>query len=364
VRGAAWRTAGINNRYLDERQAARLNSRYIVHFTQSEPLMSRTVRWFLCVCALAVGVTVVLAGLVVQPTWTTAGTNSVQPTLETQLRNHVQRLAIDFSPRVHTNLLQLNKASSYIEAQLRATSVGTSVQHYTVSGHQYQNLIATFGPDTDDVIVVGAHYDVAGEQPGADDNASGVAGLIELAKILSSAKLKQRVVLVAYTLEEPPYFRTAQMGSAIHAKSLKTQGKRVSLMLSLECIGYFSDAPNSQQLLTPLMKAVYPTTGNFIALVGNYAEGDLSRRVKRSMQQATALPVYSINAPSVLTGIDFSDHLSYWNEGFVGMMVTDTAFFRNEAYHTDEDTPDRLDYKRMAQVVVAVSKTVLSEATR
>jgi hypothetical protein len=154
------------------------------------------------------------------------------------------------------------------------------------------------------------------------------------------------------------------MGSAVHAKSLKARGKRVSLMLRLECIGYFSDAPTSQQLLTPLMKAVYPTTGNFIALVGNYAEGDLSRRVKAAMQQATALPVYSINAPSVLTGIDFSDHLSYWNEGFVGMMVTDTAFFRNEAYHTEHDTPDRLDYERMAQVVVAVAKAVLAEAQR
>jgi Zn-dependent M28 family amino/carboxypeptidase len=276
----------------------------------------------------------------------------------------VQRLAIDFAPRVHTNLSKLNAAADYIEAQLRSTSAGVSAQRYTVSGRTYQNLVAKFGPDTADVIVVGAHYDVAGELPGADDNASGVAGLIELAKMLSSAKLKQRVELVAYTLEEPPYFRTAQMGSAVHAKSLKAQGKRVSLMLSLECIGYFSDAPNSQQLLTPLMKAVYPTTGNFIALVGNYAEGDLSRRVKRAMQQATALPVYSINAPSFLTGIDFSDHLSYWNEGFVGMMVTDTAFFRNEAYHTEDDTPDRLDYKRMAEVVIAVAKTVLSEGTR
>lgn len=148
----------------------------------------------------------------------------------------------------------------------------------------------------------------------------------------------------------------------MHAKSLKALGKRVSLMLSLECIGYFSDAPDSQKLLTPVMKAVYPTTGNFIALVGNYEEGHLSRRVKAAMQGATDLPVYSINAPSFLTGIDFSDHLSYWNEGFAGMMVTDTAFFRNEAYHTPEDTPDRLDYVRMAKVVEGVRRVVAVEA--
>ena len=309
-------------------------------------------------------VAAVAAWLVVQPTWTRAGASDAPPALQTALRKHVHRLAVDFAPRVHTNLTQLNKASAYIESELRTTSAKVTVQRYAATGRNFQNLIAQFGPDTEDVIVVGAHYDVADIQPGADDNASGVAGLIELAKALSNAKLKQRVELVAYTLEEPPYFRTANMGSAVHAKSLKARGKRVSLMLSLECIGYFSDEPNSQQLLTPLMKAVYPTTGNFIALVGNYAEGDLSRRVKRSMQQATSLPVYSINAPSVLQGIDFSDHLSYWNEGFVGMMVTDTAFFRNEAYHTEDDTPDRLDYKRMAEVVVAVTKTVLAEAVQ
>ncbi len=346
------------------RRISGASSRYIVRPSDPKVQMNRPARWLLLSSGAALVIAATLAWLVVQPTWTAAGTISAQPALHSALRDHVQRLAIDFSPRVHTNLPQLNRASAYIEAQLRTTSAEVSVQRYAVANRTYQNLIAKFGPDTGDVIVVGAHYDVAGEQPGADDNASGVAGLIELAKMLSTEKLKQRVELVAYTLEEPPYFRTAQMGSAVHAKSLKTQGKRVSLMLSLECIGYFSDVPNSQQLLTPLMKAVYPTTGNFIALVGNYAEGDLSRRVKRAMQRATALPVYSINAPSVLTGIDFSDHLSYWNEGFVGMMVTDTAFFRNEAYHTEDDTPDRLDYKRMAEVVVAVGKTVLSEATR
>lgn len=151
---------------------------------------------------------------------------------------------------------------------------------------------------------------------------------------------------------------------AIHAKSLRVQGKRVSLMLSRGCIGYFSDAPNSQRLLTPLMKTVYPSTGNIIALVGNDAEGDLSRRVKAAMQQATALPVHSINAPSARTFIDFSDHLSYWNEGFVGMMVTDTAFFRNEAHRTENDTPGGLDYKRMAEMVFAVGKAVLLAAQR
>ena len=133
-------------------------------------------------------------------------------------------------------------------------------------------------------------------------------------------------------------------------------------MLSLECIGYFSDEPDSQDLPSPIMKLMYPTTGNFIALVGHYRGGALSKRVKRAMASATTLPVYSINAPAIVAGIDFSDHLNYWNEGFVGMMVTDTAFMRNKNYHTKDDTPEKLDYKRMAMVVEAVAATVKVEA--
>jgi len=210
--------------------------------------------------------------------------------------------------------------------------------------------------------VVGAHYDVAGEQPGADDNASGVAGLLELARLLKGQSFRQRVELVFYTNEEPPFFRTPYMGSAIHARSLAESGKRASLMLSLECIGYFSDEPGSQDHPVRLLNAIYPTTGNFISLVGFYEDGDVSRQVKTAMKSASDLPVYSINAPSFVVGVDFSDHLNYWNEGFVGMMVTDTAFYRNKAYHTPRDTADRLDYGRMAKVVDGVRAVVMQHA--
>jgi hypothetical protein len=133
-------------------------------------------------------------------------------------------------------------------------------------------------------------------------------------------------------------------------------------MLSIECIGVFSDEPNSQDLPFAPMAVVYPTVGNFIALVGHYSEGKATQRIKRTMQAATSLPVFSINAPAIVAGIDFSDHLNYWNEGFVGMMVTDTAFMRNTNYHTEEDTPEKLDYARMAQVVLAVAAVVKVEA--
>ncbi len=282
--------------------------------------------------------------------------------LPQRLESHVRKLVFEFSLRDHLNIVQLDRASAYIESELAKHATNARFQNYRVNNNDYRNVIAQFGPDTEDVIVIGAHYDSYGGLPAADDNASGVAGLIELARMLSKVTLNKRVELVAYSLEEPPYFRTEHMGSAIHAKWLKNTNKRVSLMLSLECIGYFSDAANSQNFPVSAMGALYPNTGNFIALVGHYREGALSRRVRETMRAATPLPVHSINAPAFVAGIDFSDHLNYWNEGFVGMMVTDTAFMRNKNYHTAGDLPETLDYRRMADVVRGVAAVVVSEA--
>jgi Peptidase family M28 len=294
----------------------------------------------------------------------TAGATVVarDPELPNRLEKHARKLVFDFAPREHSHFVQLNNASAYIHDELAKHAPLVAFQNFRANGIGYRNVVAQFGPDTKDMIVIGAHYDSYDVLPAADDNASGVAGLIELAQLLSKATLNKRVELVAYTLEEPPYFRTEFMGSAIHAKSLKAASKRVSLMMSLECIGYFSDTPNSQDFPVSAMGALYPTTGNFIALVGHYREGALSRRVRETMRVATPLPVHSINAPAFVAGIDFSDHLNYWNEGFVGMMVTDTAFMRNKNYHTARDTPETLDYRRMADVVRGVAAVVISEA--
>jgi Zn-dependent M28 family amino/carboxypeptidase len=277
--------------------------------------------------------------------------------LPARLERHVRTLVTQFAPRDHEHVAQLDDASTYIEGEL-AKHATTRFQNFNANGNSYRNVIAQLGPETNEIIVIGAHYDSYRALPAADDNASGVAGLIELAQILSKIPLNKRVELVAYTLEEPPYFRTEFMGSAIHAKLLKASNRRVSLMLSLECIGYFSDAPNSQDFPISAMGLAYPKTGNFIALVGHYREDALSRRVREKMRAATPLPVHSINAPAFVAGIDFSDHLNYWNEGFVGMMVTDTAFMRNKNYHTAGDTPDTLDYRRMGDVVRAVASVV------
>jgi Zn-dependent M28 family amino/carboxypeptidase len=326
-------------------------------------MLSKT---FLCTLA-AIGVAVSWVGCSVSQPILLGSSQTASPLpeakdLSVKLRIHVETLVKNFYPRDYSNVANLNQTADYIRNQLVSATSDVSFQDYVVDAKTYRNVVAKFGPETDDIIVIGAHYDVFGKLPGADDNASGIAGLIELAHLLRDAKLDKRVELVAYTLEEPPYFRTNNMGSAVHARALKAANKRVPLMLSLECIGYFSDEPNSQDLPSPIMKLMYPTTGNFIALVGHYRDGALSKRVKGVMAGATTLPVYSINAPTIVTGIDFSDHLNYWNEGFVGMMITDTAFMRNKNYHTNSDTPEKLDYRRMAQVVQAVAKVVTNEA--
>ncbi|KPJ91862.1 MAG: hypothetical protein AMJ53_10595, partial [Gammaproteobacteria bacterium SG8_11] len=230
---------------------------------------------------------------------------------------------------------------------------------YTVWGIPYRNISILFGDETNERIVVGAHYDSFQGLPGADDNASGVAGLIELARILSHTQLKRSVELVAYTLEEPPYFRTPEMGSAVHAKTLKENAVDVVVMMSLEMIGYFTDEPDSQEYPMSLLKLFYPSTGNFIAVVGNLSGFGVVRKTKRAMRSAMSLPVRSLNAPGALAGVDFSDHLNFWKYDYPALMITDTAFFRNKAYHTENDTWDRLDYERMSEVVKGVYNAVL-----
>jgi Zn-dependent M28 family amino/carboxypeptidase len=279
-----------------------------------------------------------------------------------RMRVVVETLTKEPSWRDYRNTIGLNATADFIARELSAAGAAAERQRFTARGREYQNVIARFGPDTAEVIVVGAHYDAFEGLPAADDNASGVAGLIELARALSKASLTTRVELVAYANEEPPFFRTPEMGSAIHAKSLKAANKRARLMLSLECIGYFDDEDDSQDYPSEAMKAFYPNKANFLSVVGHYTEGPITRRVREAMRAATPLPIYSVNAPGIVAGVDFSDHLNYWNEGFVGLMVTDTAFMRNPNYHTADDTADTLDYERMSQVVQAVYAAVLAEA--
>jgi Peptidase family M28 len=280
-----------------------------------------------------------------------------------RLERHVRMLAETLHPRGHEHVANLDRAAAYLGAELTGSGGTVSEQAYDVRGRTYRNVLARFGPESGARVVVGAHYDAADDHPGADDNASGVAGLLELARLLGQARPGAPVELVAYTLEEPPYFRTEQMGSARHARSLKEAGARVRAMISLEMIGYFSDEPGSQSFPVSSLGLLYPSTGNFIAVVGDLGQTDLVREVKGAMKGATDLPVYSLNAPATVQGIDWSDHRSYWAHGYHAVMITDTSYLRNRAYHTDRDTPETLDYVRMGKTVEGVFQAVMALAT-
>ncbi|HEY0152273.1 MAG TPA: M28 family peptidase, partial [Longimicrobium sp.] len=244
-----------------------------------------------------------------------------------RLEAHVRMLSETLAPRSVAHRANLDAAASYVAVEMGAGGAQASKQVYAAAGAEYRNVIARLGPETEERVVVGAHYDAAGPFPGADDNASGVAGLIELVRVLAGAPLGVGVELVAYPCEEPPFFRTPYMGSMVHANSLRAEGARVRGMIALEMIGYFSDEPGSQHFPTPLLKPFYPSRGNFITVVGKLGQGPLIRRVRRAMRRGSPLPVRTIQAPRAVPGVDFSDHASYWAAGFDAVMVTDTAFY-------------------------------------
>ena len=278
-----------------------------------------------------------------------------------ELENTVKTLVEDFFPRNGANPQNMKRCAEYIKAEFSKNNQRASYQRYVIDQKTYYNIIVSFGPEDGERIIVGAHYDSAGELPGADDNASGVAGLIALAKKLAKLKSNQlttRIDLVAYALEEPPYFKTDQMGSAWHAFKMHEEKVAVKLMISLEMLGFYSDRDDSQQYPIPVLDLLYPTKGNYIAIIGLFNQGGITRKAKTLMQAATSMDVYSINAPRIIPGIDFSDHLNYWNEGYPAIMITDTAFFRNHAYHTEDDVPDRLNYEKMADVLSGVLNMV------
>lgn len=271
-----------------------------------------------------------------------------------RLEADVRFLAGLAPPRNAQNAEGLDKAAAYIAASFVETGCDLREQRFILNHVAYKNVICAFGPVSAPQMVIGAHYDVAGDaNPGADDNASGVAGVLELARLIGATNpnLEHRLELVAFTLEEPPYFQTEEMGSYLYAKELREADAAVKLMISVEMIGYFSDEPGSQSFPFGFLSWFYPEVADFIGVVGLAFERSAVSRTKSLMSISPDLPIYSINAPSFLPGIDFSDHWSFWQFGYPAVMVTDTAFFRNPNYHRPTDRPETLDYRRMALTV-------------
>ncbi|MEM1156976.1 MAG: M28 family peptidase [Verrucomicrobiota bacterium] len=283
-----------------------------------------------------------------------SGEASVRTVPPGSLAAHVRFLSEDCHPRNFQNHENLARAAVYIKQQFTAAGCAVEMQSFSDGLHEYQNVIGRLGPVDGPLIIVGAHYDSYDDTPGADDNASGVAGLIELARLVWQHPLEYRIEFVAYCLEEPPYFRSEQMGSFVHAARLKETGTAVELMVNLEMIGYFNSRPRSQTYPSRLFHLFYPSRGDFVLCVGKMDQRVEVRRFFRGMRGATPLDARALCAFEFIPGVDFSDHLNYWKHGYPAVMVTNTAFYRNPAYHTHRDTADRLNYHKMAEVVISV----------
>jgi len=281
------------------------------------------------------------------------------------LKHHVTELAGRIGERNVWRTGSMAAAASYIRAEFEAAGYEINIQSFPSRGETLNNLEAVLpGHDAaDEIIVVGAHYDSVAGSPGADDNASGVAALLELARLLAGTTLSRSVHFVAFANEEAPFFYGDEMGSNLYAARAQAQGKRIEAMLSLETMGYFTDQPGSQRYPFPF-SLFYPDTGNFIGFVGNLASRALVRQAIGVFRASTPFPSDGVAAPSGIEGIHWSDHWSFWEAGYPAIMVTDTAPFRYPHYHEATDTSEQLDYSGFARVTSGLVEVIGMLATQ
>ena len=279
-------------------------------------------------------------------------------TLREELRADVQALAGDIGERNLVRYVQLNAAADFIENSFSKTGLKPRRDSYDLNGKACHNIEIEVPGTKSGIVVVGAHYDSVADCPGANDNASGVAAMLALARRSAGKSLGSSVRFVAFVNEEPPFFQTPQMGSYVYAGRCKDHGDQIVAMISLETIAYFSDAPNSQSYPSPLFNAFYPRVGNFISFVGNLRSRDLLQRAISSFRAQKRIPSRSAALPAFVPGASWSDQWSFWQHGYPGIMLTDTAPFRYPHYHRSTDTPDKLDYDRFALVVSGMQKVI------
>jgi Peptidase family M28 len=278
--------------------------------------------------------------------------------LRHELRADVEKLAGDIGERNEFHYAELRTAADHIEHSFSAAGLLPRRQRYEMRGHTYDNIEVEIRGDLPQIVLVGAHYDSVFGAPGANDNGSGVAAVLALARRFSGKHFQRTLRFVAFVNEEPPYFQTPEMGSFVYAQRCKERGDEISAMISLETIGYFSDAPHSQTYPLPGVNAFYPTTGNFIGFVGNVQSRTLLRRVIALFREHGKIPSEGAAFPALVPGVSWSDQWSFWQHGYPGIMVTDTAPFRYPHYHAASDTPDKLDYDRFALVVSGMGKVI------
>jgi Zn-dependent M28 family amino/carboxypeptidase len=281
-----------------------------------------------------------------------AAANAPTGTTADRLESHVRRLASGIGERNVYHPQALQAAEDYIRQCWQQQGYAVAAQDYVAMGVRSANLeITRRGVRTpEEIILLGAHYDSVRGSPGANDNGSGIAALLELSRLFSAIKPACSVRFVAFTNEEPPFFRTGRPGSMLYARQARRRGDAIRLMIALETIGSYSGAPGSQRY-PPLFRYFFPDRADYIAFVSNFRSRKPMRRLAQAFQAATDFPLQHIATSALVPGVAWSDHLSFWRKRYRAMMITDTAFYRYPYYHTAQDTPDKLNYREFARML-------------
>jgi Zn-dependent M28 family amino/carboxypeptidase len=279
--------------------------------------------------------------------------------IQKQIKKHVVALSEKIGERNLYDHKALESAAEYIEKTFASLGYKPSIQNFKAKNENIKNIEIELAGSSmpHEIIIVGAHYDSVFGSPGANDNATGIAAVLETAGIFARQKFKRTIRLVAFVNEEPPFFMKKSMGSRVYAKRSRKRGEKIIGMLSIETIGYYSDKEKSQKYPPPF-NLLYPSKGNFIAFVGNTSSRNLVHKCIASFRRHTKFPSEGIAAPGLIPGISWSDHWAFWKEGYPALMITDTAPFRYPYYHTAEDTPDKIDYAKTARIVAGLARVV------
>ena len=277
-----------------------------------------------------------------------------------QLSRHVHQLAGVIGERNVYHPQALQAAEDYIQQNWQKQGYAVTPQDYIVKGVRSANLEITRRGTLlpHEIILLGAHYDSVSESPGANDNGSGVAALLELSRLFSKVAPVRTLRLVAFTNEEPPFFVTGRPGSMLYARQARRRNDDIRLMISLETIGCYSSTPGSQTY-PPLFRYFFPDRGDFIAFVANFRSRHAMRKLARAYQKSTDFPLEHVATFAAIPGVAWSDHLSFWRNHYRAMMITDTAFYRYPYYHTQQDTPDKLNYGEFARMTNGLFKALL-----
>ncbi|HTZ39853.1 MAG TPA: M28 family peptidase [Syntrophales bacterium] len=272
---------------------------------------------------------------------------------EKALYDHVHALSVVIGIRSIEEYAKIQEAERYIRTFLDERGIPFALQGYDHEGKRYSNIVVTLEGTThrEESVIIGAHYDAAAGTPGADDNASAVAVLLELCRDLKNYRPGRTLKMIFFVLEEPPAFMTSAMGSYVYALEARDRGEKIFGMISLEMLGYFSEAKGSQAFPLPGMHWIFPDRGNFIGVVGNVHSRELTLAVAEALKAGSAIPVEHLVSLPFIPGVGLSDHGPFWEMGFRAVMVTDTAFYRNPNYHGSKDTIDTLRFDKMSQLV-------------